>query len=500
LISGAVGPGDHERKETSIYLVSVLGGSIRRLRGGGLQAELSPDDRLIAYTVPQLEDGRFSLWLCDANGENPRPFVEAEVGEFFFSPRWSSDGKRVVYRHLRTDVAAVTLESRGLDEQASVVLVHEEQRELGIALIALSDFLLLDDRLVYARDEPAPSFRDRNLWEIAVDPRSGEPKGDPKRLTDWVGLEIKSLTASADGSTLAFRDDHRQDDVWVGELSDGGRALDDVRRLTLDDRHDRPAFWMPGDGAIVFDSVRNGNQDLFVQGLDQRNARDLVVAPGKQLFPQPTPDGAFLLYWEMDERAPDPSGTRRLFRTPMDGGSRELVLETHWPATVQCARRADGPCLLGETRSEENAVTWSRLDPVNGKGEELWRVERDEPLPDPWTFALSPDGSRLATVSESEILVTEIASGRTRRIQVDGFPMPGASGLAWASDGSGFYVTSAPGARSVLLHVDLEGNTQSLHEIREIAGLTTPTPSPDGRHLAFAQATHEANLWLVEKF
>lgn len=496
MISGAVGPGDHEQNETSIYLVSVLGGSIRRLRGGGLQAELSPDDRLIVYDEPQKD--RFSLWLCDANGENPRPFIEAELGEFFISPRWSSDGKRVVYRHWRTDTNSVTIESRGLDEETSVVLVHEGNPELGLGLIALSDFLLLDGRLVYARDEPAPSFRDRNLWEIAVDPRSGKPQGDPKRLTDWVGLEIKGLTASADGSTLAFRDAHRQDDVWVGELSDGGRALDDVRRLTLDDRHDRPACWMPGDRAIVLDSMRNGNQDLFVQGLDQRNARDLVVAPAKQLFPQPTPDGAFLLYWETEERAPKPTGTRRLFRTPMGGGSRELVLETHWPATVQCASRPDGPCLLGETRSEENAVTWSRLDPVEGKGEELWRVERDEPLPDPWTFSLSPDGSRLATVLDDEILVTEIASGRTRSIQLEG--LHGATGLAWAHDGSGFYVTSAPGVVALLLHVDLQGNTQSLHEFREIFGLSAPTPSPDGRYLAFAQASHEANLWLVEKF
>ena len=95
MISGAVGPGDHEHETTSIWLVSILGGAPRKLRGGAYRANLSPDDSLVAYM--SMNRG---IWLADADGENPREFIGAEEWEFLGSPDWSSDGKRVVYRRL----------------------------------------------------------------------------------------------------------------------------------------------------------------------------------------------------------------------------------------------------------------------------------------------------------------------------------------------------------------------------------------------------------------
>lgn len=497
LISGAVGPGDHDRGETSIYLVSVLGGAVRKLRGGGLLANLSPDDKLLVFMVP--DSGGLSLWLSDADGESPRPFLEGGGEESFTSPGWSSDGKRIVYRHSSRDGRTAAIESRGLDDAASVVLVRESN---AAAPPNANDFLLLDGRLVYARDEPAPRNHDRNLWVLDLDPGTGRPRGEPKRLTQWVGLAIHGLSATADGSRLVFRSDRRHSDVWVGELGDGGGTLDRVRRLSLDDRDNSASYcWMPDAAAIAFDSGRNGGRDLLVQDLERRNVADLVVGPAVQSGPTPTPDGAFVLFWETDQEDPAFDDRRQLFRVPAEGGPKELVLETRWPVTVRCATVPEGPCFLGERRPAEDSVVWSRLDPVAGREEEAWREERQARLPVPLEFplvAVSPDGSRMAEASDGNILVREIASSRVREIQVEEFLWP--TGLAWAPDGSGFYVSATSPSGSTLLHVDLQGEAEVLYGVRDFVGLTAPSPSRDGRHLAFEKATRESNIWLVEEF
>ena len=499
MISGAVGPGEHELDQSSIWLASILGGAPRRLRGDAFRAKLSPDDSLVVYmSNAGSPRGKWSIWLADGDGENPRAFIEAGGRASLGSPNWSPDGKRVVYRrHASTEGGRLaTIESRGLDEDTSTVLVREGIVKRGPGHLFAADFLRLDDRLVYAVDEPAPRNRDQNLWEIAIDPRSGKPRGEPRRLTDWVGLKIRNLSVTSDGSQLAFRDHRGQTDVYVGELSDGGRSLDNVRRLTLDDRYDSPSCWTPDGRAVVFESKRYGNMDLFVQGLDQRNAQDLIVGEGEQRHPQPTPDGAFFLYWESED-AGGWNDPRRLLRIPVGGGPTEIVLETQWPAAAHCATTPDGPCLLLET-PEEHVVMLSRLDPLAGRGEELWREDVDYRF-QPTRPSLSPDGSRFALAWQTIINQKDVITGANTPIQVDAPPGMNFMDQEWSPDESGFYISAQSARGAALLHVDLQGEAHVLYEDQE-GLLSSVQSSPDGRHLAFRKATRESNVWMIENF
>ena len=130
---------------------------------------------------------------------------------------------------------------------------------------------------------------------------------------------------------------------------------------------------MPDSRAVVFRSDRYGSDDLLVQGLDDRNARELVVGAGDQGLAQRTPDGMFFLYWELGKNAGDPL---RLLRIPVGGGPTELVLEARPPAFFACATTPDGPCQLVEVRVDEDVMTVSRLDPVEGKGQEVIPASR----------------------------------------------------------------------------------------------------------------------------
>lgn len=509
MISGAVGPGDHEQETSSIWLISILGGEPRKLRSGAYRAVLSPDDALVAYM------GKFAIWLADADGDNPRPFIERGPWEGVGSPQWSPDGRRVIYRRVVVTGNSLvsTIESRALDEETSTVLVRDETFPGALndsfGFIWAKDYLMLDDRLIYVLEEDASRRNERNLWELPIDPQSGNPAGEARRLTDLVGFDMVDLSATADGSQLVFRDNASQSDVYVGELGDGGRRLDNTRRLTLDDRDDLPMWWTPDGRSVGFQSDRYGSEDLFLQALDRRDPQDLAVGAGDQTDPHLTPDGASVLYWESQAKAGEPGNARRLLRIPVAGGPTEPVArsEAAWSG-FDCATVPGGACLLFEVWVEEGLLTLSRLDPVAGKGEELWRIpwgalgEEQDTSNVNVRSALSPDGTRFAMVGhtrEPSIRLTEVLGGATRDLDVEGAPGLSFQDVEWAPDGSGFYVEAESGRASVLLRVDLEGQAYALHE-NPTGQILLPRPSPDGRHLAFGEVTAESNVWIIEDF
>jgi hypothetical protein len=53
------------------------------------------------------------------------------------------------------------------------------------------DYLWLPDgRLIYFVQEPQPSERTSNFWEMRLDPRTTQPRDKPKRLTNWTGFVL----------------------------------------------------------------------------------------------------------------------------------------------------------------------------------------------------------------------------------------------------------------------------------------------------------------------
>lgn len=434
------------------------------------------------------------IWLADADGENPREFLAAAEFEWVGSPDWSPDGKSIVYARQGAHETETSIERRGLDEDVPTVLVRGER--------ITSSFLMFPDRLVFARTEPAPGSRDENLWEIEIDPRSGNPRGEPRRLTDWVGFRMEGFSTTADGSQIAFTDYRGQTDVFVGELTGDGRSLVGARRLTLDDREDRPFCWTPDGNSVVFSSDRYGDPDLFVQRVDRQSPEELAQGPDSQTGAVVTPDGESFLFWETDVEQRGIDSPTRLLRVALAGGPTELVLETRGRAGVQCAAEPGGTCVLSEKRFEDRRATFSQLDPVKGRGDEMWSYEIDPDLHP--MFDLSPDGRRFAVVRRTKnqrlIHVLDARTGEVLREIAGGGP-PGFEFrfVAWSPDGDGFYVSGNSPRGIGLLRVEMSGETVVLLEGRT-GSMANPLPSPDGRHLAFGRFTDEANVWMIERF
>jgi len=66
-------------------------------------------------------------------------------------------------------------------------------------------------------------------------------------------------------------------------------------------------------------------------------------------------------------------------------------------------------------------------------------------------------------------------------------------GIAWPADGKGWYVAADSQLGTVLLDVDLNGES---HVLRRTQLSNWGVPSPDGCKLAFVDRAVDSNVWL----
>ncbi len=53
---------------------------------------------------------------------------------------------------------------------------------------------------------------------MRTDARTGEPFGEPRRLTDWAGFCMDDVSVTADSKRLAFKKWSHQSTVYVADL------------------------------------------------------------------------------------------------------------------------------------------------------------------------------------------------------------------------------------------------------------------------------------------
>ena len=516
-------------REPGIWLFSTVTGNPRLLRENARGAMASPDNTLVIFRNRTYKE----IWLMGANGENPRRLLSLGSGEKFEYVRWSPNGQRLAYMKSSTGYDRVSLESCDLEGRQTTVMFSDRR---------LKDFgWLPDGRLVCVMLESPPNQYDMNLWELRADPRTGKASGQPRRLTNWAGVTLVDLSHSADGKRLAFTNRRDQSDVYVGELEAGGTRLRNVRRLTMDERIDWPGGWTQDSKSILFYSDRNGELNLFKQGVNDATAEVVAAGPEEMRTPRMSPDGAWILYlaWPKTEGVAPPSG--RLMRLPVAGGPPQVVLEVKgYPGSARmprgrglvtskshiefrCASRGSSLCVLSEVN--QNWLVLSAFDPFQGRKGEIIRMDLTPgagavtvcpscpvPAPQPGPpepfdpddegvasfWDLSPDGSELALGMidrrAPRITLMHLASRQTREITVKG--RTNLTFLAWAMDGKSLFVTSSFARDYWLYRVTLDGETRLLHKVT--TRLQRPSPSPDGRYLAFSETPSNSNAWMVE--
>src|SRR5262249_50880411 len=148
-----------------------------------------------------------------------------------------------------------------------------------------------------------------------------------------------------------------------------------------------------------------------------------------------TADQQWIMYiarpWPVNGK-PQP---QRLMRVPLTGGTPELIFESHTLTGERCAHPPATLCIAIEGAANERII--SLLDPMRGKGAELFRI--------PLTAAeadISPDGKHFAYVAPGGNTDTIRILGSAGKVERE-FALQGWSGvnaIDWAAGGKGLFI------------------------------------------------------------
>jgi eukaryotic-like serine/threonine-protein kinase len=479
----------------SLWAISVLGGPPRLLREHAGFGPTSPDGSQIVYLTGApngpITPSSTELWLMGAQGENPHKFLVAAESESLDYMSWSPDGQRIVY--VRYHGKEAFIESRNLKgEQLTTVLSDSRFYAWGL-------WWFPNGRLVFTSREPEPNQNDSSLWEIQVDPKTGRPLSQPRRITRWAGIYVEALNGTANGKRLAvIKRSSLQADVFVSEWEAKGRRLKNPRRLTFDERNDFLLSWTRDSKAVFFSSDRNGQLDIFKQALDQDTAEPIFTGSGNKLGPILSPDGNLFLF-----RQGAAGGKTRIMKAPVSGGPPEMVLEGKGINGIRCSSSPASLCVLGEESPDRKQYVFNQFDPMKGRGRVITRVTLQQPV-NRYFWDLTRDGTQLAFAqnvsgSESRIQILPVSGGGAREVVIPREIQ--LTSLDWAIEGEGFFVGSSRPWSVVLLFVDMDGRTDVLWKRETLYGAgPRALPSPDGRNLAMQASSADSNIWMLENF
>lgn len=229
----------------ALWTVGVDGKELKRLlpdhKEPHFDAHHSADGKRIVYVYDKLEgtDGKLSLRTCAADGTDDKVLVPHKA--FEESPRWSPDGKLVLWvstRHGNPELYTVTAE--GKDEKR---LTSEVTSDLHPS---------------WSPDGKSIAFTSGRNGKQKVHVMNADGTG-VKRITDGDHLDAWPVWRP-DGKKIAFVSRKTGDsDVWLMD-ADGKNA----ENLTKTEGEDTSPAWSPDGKKLAFVSARDGGSDIYV--------------------------------------------------------------------------------------------------------------------------------------------------------------------------------------------------------------------------------------------
>ena len=468
----------------SVWVVSILGNTAKKLRDDAEAFSVSPDGLWIAFGTNPAQRGDHEIWLMEAGGQQARKLYDAAPNTGIGGLKWSQDGQRAIYLQIST--ATAELVSRDLHGGPAVTLVQSPD------WWSLTDFVPLPDAwVIYAGD--------KNLWKLRMDSDTGRPIGNPRKLTDrsggsWVG----ELSVTADGSRIVFQRSISQTTVNVADLEANGNRISSPRHLTLNAYVNAAETWTPDSKALLFRSTRNGQYWVFRQALNSDTDEPLVLGTNNTGGSAISPDGLWVYYLDCGVQPKGGcEGSVPVMAIPIEGGTPRLVMKSDTYGRPRCAVAPGKYCLVAEQSGDGKPLTFTSFDALKGRGPEVARFETEPGAIYGW--ALSRDGTHIALFKfwDTRIHIISLTGQEPQEVAVKS----GANliSLFWGADDKRWFAASKSKAGVVLLHIDLRGEAHSLWE-QKGDGSLYGLPSPDGRHLAIVATTHNNNVWMIENF
>ncbi len=230
------------------------------------------------------------------------------------------------------------------------------------------------------------------------------------------------------------------------------------------------------------------------------------------VLPRLSPDGAWVLYLAPPSEEL-PSAPARLMRTPINGGKPEPVfsLQQGNLHALRCARLPANFCAIAENTADRTQLVFTAFDPVKGRGRELAKYSIEPTSNAEYVWDLSADGKSIAVLKRSQNTINLLRLDGGASSTITAKDRSSLQSMDWAADGKTLFVSSLTNDGSLLVQLDLKGNSNVLWESKGVVQpVNTPflggpavpwaVPSPDGRHLAICVWNMTANIWMIENF
>jgi len=432
------------QSEGSIYTVPVFGGTPRRLAtpsavGSGTgyldNPAWSPDGSRIAYVWQELEPGLLSqrrpstIYVQSVEGGEPQAIADVIEAH---SLRWSPDGSKIAY------VSGASLFVFGARELGNV-----DPSTIGIVPssggepveVVNDDFLNVSpvwtpdgDGLLFVSNRGGS----RDVYQLSID-GDGRPQGAPTRVT--TGLNAHTIDLSNEGTRLTYSVFTHIANIWALDIPRSGEvSLIQAEPLTNETQIVETAEVSADGRWVVYDSNREGNQDVFKIPIDGGEPQQLTTHPSDDYAPAWSPDGSEIAFYSLR------NGNRDLYLMNADGGELQQltddVAQDRYPTWSP-----DGNALVfASDRTGRHELYLMRRDPNTGAWGMEERLTSDGGFLAEWVKG----GDELVYRSNAtqSIRIYSLASGDSRVVVRDQDVGMTIAFATWSTDGRTVYYTA----------------------------------------------------------
>lgn len=263
-----------QREGGGIFVLRLLDGSVRKVADGGFYPAWSPDGKELVVSSDQFTSvspgpRQSQLWAVNVATGKRRDVTNQEMLRDAVQGVWSPNGKRIAFWGFDGN-RTTTIWSIAASGGTPVPVIRGGATRTDGGRVWAPFWSPKGKHLYFTSDRSGVP----TLWRVAVDPDSGETRGEPVRLPLPL-TQAGSFSLSRDGKHLAYTVETEAANIFkLGFDPVALQLVGKPRPVTIGENGYRRPRVSPDGENLVFESA--GNEDLWTCRSDGSGLRALL--------------------------------------------------------------------------------------------------------------------------------------------------------------------------------------------------------------------------------